>query len=66
MDLVKCLNSAIAVDNLFGLIENLTSCLRIPELAASAELAAYQASLNSLVQENRDSMGLLAAVFTGE
>ena len=43
---------------------NLTSCIRLPE-DYSAELAAYHASLRGLAQENRDSMGLLAAIFTG-
>ena len=44
---------------------NLTSCIRLPE-DYSAELAAYHASLRGLAQENRDSMGLLAAIFTGK
>ena len=44
---------------------HLVSCIRIRDECA-AELAAYQSRINCLTtMENRDSMGLLAAVFTG-
>lgn len=44
----------------------LTSCVRLPDEYSTADLAAYHASLNGFGEENRDSMGLLAASFTGQ
>jgi len=58
-------SSSLAVADIF---DSLTSCvrLRLPEeYTAAAELAAAHARMRGLTAENRDSMGLLAAVFTG-
>ncbi len=52
-----------AVDNL---VANLISCVRPPE-DCTAELSAYRTSIRGIGSaENRDSMALLAAIFTGE
>ncbi len=56
-------NFTSAVNNL---VMQLTSCIRLPDDYSSDLAAAYQASLRGLSDENTDSMGLLAAVFTGE
>ncbi len=56
-------NLSFAVDNL---VANLISCVRPPE-DCTAELSAYRTSIRGIGSaENRDSMALLAAIFTGE
>ncbi len=49
-----------------NLVANLISCVRPPE-DCTAELSAYRTSIRGIGSaENRDSMALLAAIFTGE